>query len=344
MIDGFAEAGVPEGMDNPNGEELPGKGEYPGHTAIWLYFYILSNIVVRTRLRSEWGNCMVETVSFTVFLETIGVLATVVFVLSSMLAMGFSLTLREIVEPLRNLRLVILSLVANFVLVPLLALVLLLAFPLSEGLSIGLFILGAAAGAPFLPKLAQAAKGDIAFAVGLMVVTIAYVPIVLPLLLPGVAIDPWAIARSLIPLMLIPLAIALFVRARYGEVAAGLLPLMNQATSLSLLALGVAFFVVYFTDLVGAIGTTAILVTIIFVTVSLAIGYVLGGPGGDIKRVLGVGTAQRNLSAALAIAALNFTDPDVMIMILVVAMVGLTLLMFIGEEMGKRAALPACRR
>ena len=285
---------------------------------------------------------MVETVSFTVFLETIGVLATVVFVLSSMLAMGFSLTLREIVEPLRNLRLVILSLVANFILVPLLALVLLLVFPLSEGLSIGLFILGTAAGAPFLPKLAQAAKGDIAFAVGLMVllmvVTVAYVPIVLPLLLPGVAIDPWAIARSLVLLMLIPLAIALLIRARYKEVATGLLSLMNQAANLSLLTLGVAFFVVYFTDLVGAIGTTAILVTIIFVTVSLAIGYVLGGPGGDIKRVLGVGTAQRNLSAALAIAALNFTDPDVMIMILVVAMVGLTLLMFIGEEMGKRAA------
>ena len=285
---------------------------------------------------------MVETLSFTVFLETIGVLATVVFVLSSMLAMGFSLTLREIVEPLRNLRLVLLSLVANFVLVPLLALALLLVFPLSEGLSIGLFILGTAAGAPFLPKLAQAAKGDIAFAVGLMVllmvVTIAYVPFVLPLLLPGVAIDPWAIARSLVLLMLIPLGTALLIRARYREVATGLLPLMNQAANLSsLLTLGVAFFVVYFTDLVGAIGTTAILVTIIFVTVSLAIGYVLGGPGGGIKRVLGVGTAQRNLSAALAIAALNFTDPDVMIMILVVAMVGLTLLMFIGEEMGKRA-------
>ncbi|MCK9307049.1 MAG: transporter [Methanomicrobiales archaeon HGW-Methanomicrobiales-2] len=285
---------------------------------------------------------MVETVSFTVFLETIGVLATVIFVLSSMLAMGFSLTLREIVEPLKNLRLVVLSLVANFVLVPLLALVLLLVFPLSEGLSIGLFILGTAAGAPFLPKLAQAAKGDVAFGVGLMVllmvVTIAYVLFVLPLLLPGVAIDPWAIARSLVLLMLIPLGTALLIRARYREVATGLLPLMNQAANLSsLLTLGVAFFVVYFTDLVGAIGTTAILVTIIFVMVSLAIGYVLGGPGGGIKRVLAVGTAQRNLSAALAIAALNFTDPDVMIMILVVAMVGLTLLMFIGEEMGRRA-------
>jgi BASS family bile acid:Na+ symporter len=85
---------------------------------------------------------MVETVSFLDFLETIGVLAAVIFVLSSMLGMGFSLTVQQIIEPLKNIRLVLLSLVANFLLVPLLALVLLLIFPLSEGLSIGLFILG----------------------------------------------------------------------------------------------------------------------------------------------------------------------------------------------------------
>jgi BASS family bile acid:Na+ symporter len=171
----------------------------------------------------------------------------------------------------------------------------------------------------------------------LMVVTIAYVPIVLPLLLSGVTIDPWAIARSLILLMLIPLAVALFIRARYESVATELLPLMTQATNLSLLVLIVAFFVVYFTDLVEVIGTTAILATIIFIAVSLVIGYLLGGPGGATKRVLAVGTAQRNLSAALAITAFNFTDPDVMVMILVVALVGLVLLMFAGGELGKRA-------
>ncbi|MDN7026025.1 bile acid:sodium symporter family protein [Methanoculleus sp. FWC-SCC1] len=284
---------------------------------------------------------MVETASFTVFLETIGVLAVVIFVLSSMLGMGFSLTLREIAESLKNLRLVVLALVANFVLVPLLALVLLLIFPLSEGLSIGLFVLGAAAGAPFLPKLAQVAKGNMAFAMGLMVllmvVTIAYMPIVLPLLLPGIAIDPWAIARSLVLLMLIPLAIALLVRARYERVATGLLPLMNQAANLSLLTLIVAFFVVYFDDIGGVVGTTAVLATIIFVLVSFAIGYLLGGPDGGTKRVLGVGTAQRNISAALAIAALNFTDPDVMVMILVVGLAGLVLLMLLGGERGRRA-------
>ena len=52
-----------------------------------------------------------------------------------------------------------------------------------------LLLLGCAAGAPFLPKLAELAKGNLAFAVGvmvlLMVTTVVYLPIVLPLLLPG---------------------------------------------------------------------------------------------------------------------------------------------------------------
>jgi predicted Na+-dependent transporter len=179
-----------------------------------------------------------------------------------MLGMRFSLTVQQILVPLKNRKLVIFPLAANFLLVPLLALGVLFIFPLSEGLSIGLFLLGTSAGAPFLPKLAQVAKGDTAFAVGLMVllmvVTIIYVPIVLPLLLSGVTINPWDIAKSLILLMLLPLATALFIRTRYEEVANGLLPLMTQATNLSLLVLFVAFFVVYFSELIGVIGSTAL--------------------------------------------------------------------------------------
>src|SRR5947208_2942505 len=47
---------------------------------------------------------------------------TIVFVLSSMLGLGFGLRVSEIVAPLRNVRLVALSLVANFVVMPALAL------------------------------------------------------------------------------------------------------------------------------------------------------------------------------------------------------------------------------
>src|SRR5947207_1502883 len=46
------------------------------------------------------------------------------FVVSSMLAMGSGLTIRQIIEPLRNARLVLLALLANFVLMPLGALAL----------------------------------------------------------------------------------------------------------------------------------------------------------------------------------------------------------------------------
>ncbi len=48
-------------------------------------------------------------------------LAALIFVVSSMLAMGFSLTTQQIIEPLKNVRLVLLAVVVNFVAVPLLA-------------------------------------------------------------------------------------------------------------------------------------------------------------------------------------------------------------------------------
>lgn len=112
------------------------------------------------------------------------------FVVSSMLAMGAGLTLVQIVEPLRNARLVLLALFANFVLTPLGAFALAKLLWLDEPLGVGLLVLGCAAGAPFLPKLAEIAKGNLAFAIGvmvlLMVTTVAYVPFILPLLLPGV--------------------------------------------------------------------------------------------------------------------------------------------------------------
>ena len=151
----------------------------------------------------------------TIILEAFANLAILAFVITSMLAMGLSLTTKQIIEPLRNVRLVVKALLANFVLVPLLAYLILLVIPLAEPLAIGLILLATAAGAPFLPKLVEAAKGNIAFGVGLMVllmvVTIIYLPLVMPLLLPGVAVNPMDIAGSLIVLMLIPLAIGLFI-------------------------------------------------------------------------------------------------------------------------------------
>ena len=63
----------------------------------------------------------------------------------------------ERVAPLRNVRLLVLSLLANFVLMPLAAIALAKLLQLDEPLGVGLLLLGAAAGAPaastFCPAL-----------------------------------------------------------------------------------------------------------------------------------------------------------------------------------------------
>ena len=86
-------------------------------------------------------------------LQVLANLGVVVFVITSMLNMGLSLSMQQILKPLRNVQLVILALVINFLLVPALAFLMaktLLA--IQQSLSIGMILLGTAAGAPFLPK------------------------------------------------------------------------------------------------------------------------------------------------------------------------------------------------
>jgi BASS family bile acid:Na+ symporter len=269
-------------------------------------------------------------------LATLAQLSVLVFVIGSMFSLGLSLTMKQIIDPLRNARMVILALVANFVLVPILAYLLALLFNLDESLRIGLILLSTAAGAPFLPKLVDVAKGNIAFSVGLMVllmiVTIIYLPLVLPLLLGDVQVNPWDIAQSLIVMMLIPLAVGLFIKARYEDAADKIQPTFGMASNIALLTLTVLGLVLNFSGMIALVGTFGILAGVIFILASLVIGYILGGSD---KSVLGLGTAQRNISAALVVAAQNFSV-DVITYLMVLAIIGLIVLMPAAGELGKR--------
>jgi ACR3 family arsenite transporter len=276
-------------------------------------------------------------------LATIVQLSALVFVVSSMLAMGLSLTVPEIVAPLKNVRLVILALAVNFIAVPLVVWGIQAVMDLNQDIYTGLLLMATAAGAPFLPKLAQAAKGNAAFSVGLMVllmvVTIIYMPIVLPLFLSGVEINPWDIAKSLIVVMLIPLGIGLFMRTRWPETADGLQPLMSSASSFAILLLLVGAIILQWESIVSLIGTGGIVAIVIFLAISFVLGYFAGGSDPGTRSVMGLGTAQRNLSAALVVGAQNFSDsPNVLVTVIVAGLIGLVLLLPLAAELGKRAA------
>ena len=275
-------------------------------------------------------------------MSTLQNLFTFAFVLTSMLSMGLSLTVSQIIQPLRSIRLVIMALAANFVVVPAAAFALSRIIPLEEDVQIGLLLLGTAAGAPSLPKLAQIAKVNVAFAVGLMtmlmVVTIVYLPIVLPFLLPGVEVDAGQIAVSLIVQMLVPLIIGLLIKARYEGAAATLQPVMAQISNISLALLLVLMLVVNFRNVLALFGTGAILATLLFIAISVVGGYFLGGPATDTKRVLALGTGQRNLAAAFLIATANFAEqPNVLVYLAATGLLLMVALMPTAAEFGKRS-------
>jgi BASS family bile acid:Na+ symporter len=278
------------------------------------------------------------------FFSAIAGLSGLLFIVSSMLAMGMSLTMAQILQPLRNVRLVLLALLANFILIPLLAYVIIRVIPLEQSLQIGLVVLATAAGAPFLPKLVQGAKGNIAFGVGLMtllmVTTIVYMPLVLPLLLPGVEINPWDIAKSLIVLMLIPLAIGLLFKSHSPDSAEHWAATLNKISGLAILILLVVGLGLNLSNIIDLIGSLGLLALLLFIFGSLLIGLLLGGRDPAVRSVMGLGTAQRNVAAAILVSVQNFSDTNTVSFVLVAAVLLLLVLLPTAKRMGGRSAAP----
>jgi predicted Na+-dependent transporter len=275
------------------------------------------------------------------FFSAIAGISGLLFVVTSMLAMSLSLSLQQMTQPLKNARLVILALLANFVLVPLLAYAITKVIPLDQPLQIGVILLGTAAGAPFIPKLVQGAKGNVAYAVGLMflimVVTIFYLPFILPLLLPGVDVNPWDIAKSLIATMLVPLVIGMLIKSHSPDVADHWAPVMNKISSLSVLILLVVGLGLNISNILSFIGTLGIGAMVLLILGSLAIGMLFAGRDPGVRSAMGLSTANRNGAAALLVATQNFSGTDTLPFVLVGVVLLLLILLPISKRMGARS-------
>jgi BASS family bile acid:Na+ symporter len=273
-------------------------------------------------------------------LDTLYNLMGLVFVLGTIVSMGLSLTMKQITGPLRNVRFVVIALLANFLIPPIAAYMLIQVFSLDEPLAIGLLLVSLAAGAPGLPKMAEFAKLDTASATSLMVLlvvaTVVVMPIALPLLLPGISVTFWDIASGLILLILVPLALSLFVRARYADAAASASPFFTQASTFSLLALMVLMVVLNFSNVVGLIGSGGLLASLILVILSASGAYLLSSLGGLHKWVQALGAGQRNIAAAMVVATMNFSSDEV-VMVVVYSLITLLVMIPLSLELGKRS-------
>ena len=267
-----------------------------------------------------------------------------IFAVGSMLTVGFRYSVQEIVKPLRDIPGVITAVVANFVLVPLLAVAILWLIRIETPLAIGLMVVSVAAGAPMLIRLTQMAREPVSFAASIMVlllvVTMIYMPIVIPRLASGDPISAMAIARPLLLTMLLPLCLAFVVRALSPRTAETLLPWAGKITNVALYIMVGATVLGNLDAVLGVFGKGAILSALLLIAGAFAIGYLVGTFDKREKIVLGFGTAQRNFGAATVVAVQSFTDPNVLVMTVVCSTVAMLLLPF-ARLLGKRKARAA---
>ncbi len=267
--------------------------------------------------------------------------SVVIFVAGSMLAMGMSQRLGDVLAPLKDWRATLTALGINFVIAPLLAWTLTRIVPLDPAHATGLLLLGGAAGAPFLPKLAETSGGDLSYSVALMVLlmvaTILFLPLVMPLIIPGLQADPLEIAGPLVVLMLIPLAVG-FALAQLGAARiAGFLAVVRNGSNLCFGIFLLSLVVLQFRAMLGILGSLAIGTYLLFVLGLFAIAFLLGVRDPARRGVFALGAGQRNVSAALVVAGASFDDPTITTMVLLSAVVGLILLMAVAAAIRRLA-------
>ena len=110
------------------------------------------------------------------------------------------------------------------------------------------------------------------------------------------------------PLDVPPLGVGLLIRARHPDFAATFQPVATQVSTVAVGFLMVALLVVNFEKIISTVGTGGILAALIVLVGAFAVGFLVGGRPEEQRSVLGLGTAQRNLSAAIVVAAQNFGD------------------------------------
>ena len=273
------------------------------------------------------------------FLRTSVQFIAPVFVICTMLNVGLTQKPSAITGHLKNWPFMLKMLAANFIFAPLVMIGALYLVPFNPALKAGLMIFCLGAGAPFLIKLTQTAEHDLALGAAvmmlLMVVTVVYVPLVLPMVLSGVSVNALAIARALLLQMLLPIGVGMLAAALLPGLSKKLQPLVGGLGNIAMYAMVVATLVGYFPNLLQIIGTGAFLVGLLFVAAAFGLGYLAGFGKDHLEDVGGLGTAQRNTAAGVIIAIQNFSDPNVFVMLTLANIVGIVMLLILARFLSR---------
>jgi BASS family bile acid:Na+ symporter len=229
-------------------------------------------------------------------------------------AVGLRLTYGEVKAALARCRFTAILLL-NFALIPALAVVIVKAFALEGDVIIAMVLLAAAPFAPVVPVFARMARADLASAAALT----AVFPLASALLTPLAAqvalrvlarpdvvrFNVWTTLTMLVATITLPLAAGVIVRQRLPELTHWLLrPVEVISETLGVFSL--AFVTTTQFGAIAGLGWRAWLAMGLVSEVSLFLGWLLGGSTPGTRRVVALGTSNRNIALALLVAVQSF--------------------------------------
>lgn len=254
-------------------------------------------------------------------------ITVVVFTVANLMAGGLECDLKQALTWLRSPKLLVPTLLWSWVVCPAFAWLIIRVLPLSEGHAAGLMLCSLAPIAPFLPLAASRARGDMTFSGAYIllgtVVTVVLMPVMAPLLIKGLTLSTWPLAKPLIILVLIPLLIGIAIRHYKPAVAAKIFkPVKKTGGLFLLLCLGTCLWI-YGKEMLGTVGSYAPGAWVVFMVVMAILPYWISfGLKQNQRSVLAIGQSSRNISAGF-VAFYGITNPPAGMFLMVLLVVPL---------------------
>jgi bile acid:Na+ symporter, BASS family len=267
----------------------------------------------------------------------------VISVGATVLSLGMTFTVAQLLAPLRRRGLVVAMVALNAVVIPAIAWGVAKGLPINEAYVGGLVLATLGAGSAAGIKAAQLAKNaDLALAVSIVVVlqlvNIVSVPIWAGQVVSGASLSAWDILKSLLLLVLIPLIVGLVVKVRYPDRAAewtgGLVKIANLALVVAIAA-GIS---VNWQTIVDLLGSWVLVASLLVIAIALALGVLLGGKNVQTRTTTGLVSGMRFGSLGLIIIGSQLGgNPDYLGPALVFALLDVLLPIVLAIEIGRKA-------
>jgi BASS family bile acid:Na+ symporter len=220
----------------------------------------------------------------------------------------------DILYVFRRPRLLVVSLLAMFVVVPVAALAIELYFDFPHAARVAIVVLALTPVSQLLPRTEISSGGRPSYAYGLSFAVASLSIVIVPAMTHFVGrvmgrpfgVPAGTVATTLLLTVLLPLGLGMLAQRLLPNLADRIKDPMVRIANIALLAALAFVLVLVFPSVLDVIGVGTVVAMAVFIAVALAVGHFMGGPDPDHSVVLAIACANRNPGMGIAIAVALF--------------------------------------